>query len=47
VREVSAHIAAGLAKTAHRRGLASVQEPDDLLKHAQETMYDPHYGSYV
>ncbi len=47
VREVSAHIAAGLAKTAHRRGLAGVEEPADLLKHAQANMYDPSFPDYV
>jgi malate dehydrogenase (oxaloacetate-decarboxylating)(NADP+) len=43
VREVSAHIAAGLAKTAYQRRIASLPEPEDLLAHANETMYDPHY----
>ena len=43
VREVSAHIAAGLAKTAYRRGVASSKEPEDLLALANATMYDPHY----
>ncbi len=47
VREVSAHIAAGLAKTAHRRGVASGTEPEDLLAAANAAMYDPHYSSYV
>ena len=43
VREVSAHIAAGLAKTAYRRGIATSTEPEDLLALANATMYDPHY----
>jgi malate dehydrogenase (oxaloacetate-decarboxylating)(NADP+) len=43
VREVSAHIAAGLAKTAYQRGIASSLQPEDLLAHANATMYDPHY----
>ena len=43
VREVSAHIAAGLAKTAYQRRIASLPEPEDLLAHANKTMYDPHY----
>ena len=47
VREVSAHIAAGVAKTAHRRGIASSAEAADLLAHANANMYDPHYSSYV
>jgi malate dehydrogenase (oxaloacetate-decarboxylating)(NADP+) len=47
VREVSAHIAAGLAKTAHKRSIASAAEPADLLAHANASMYDPHYSSYV
>ena len=47
VREVSAHIAAGLAKTAYQRGLADAEQPADLLAHAYESMFDPHYKSYV
>ena len=47
VREVSAHIAAGLAKTAYQRGAAGVPQPADLLAHAYESMFDPHYSSYV
>jgi len=43
VREVSAHIAAGLAKTAHKHGMAKEKEPEDLLAQAHATMYDPHY----
>ncbi len=43
VREVSAHIAAGLAKTAHKNGMAQEQEPEDLLAQAHATMYDPRY----
>jgi malate dehydrogenase (oxaloacetate-decarboxylating)(NADP+) len=43
VREVSAHIAAGLGKTAHQRGIASSREPADLFAQANATMYDPHY----
>ena len=47
VREVSAHIAAGLAKTAHRRGIAGTPEPEDAHAHATASMYYPHYRSYV
>jgi malate dehydrogenase (oxaloacetate-decarboxylating)(NADP+) len=47
VREVSAHIAAGLSKIAFRRGIASAAEPEDLLAQANASMYDPHYSSYV
>jgi len=43
VREVSAHIAAGLAKTAHRHGMAKEKVPEDLLAQAHASMYDPHY----
>lgn len=43
VREVSAHIAAGLAKTAHKNGMAQEKEPEDLLAQAHATMYDPRY----
>jgi malate dehydrogenase (oxaloacetate-decarboxylating)(NADP+) len=47
VREVSAHIAAGLAKTAHKRGLAGVAEPADLLKDAEANMFSPNYPDYA
>ena len=47
VREVSAHIAAGVASAAYRSGIAAAAEPEDLLKHAQMSMYNPQYRSYV
>jgi malate dehydrogenase (oxaloacetate-decarboxylating)(NADP+) len=47
IREVSAHIAAGIAQTAYRRGLAEGASPSDLLAHVESQMYDPHYRSYV
>jgi malate dehydrogenase (oxaloacetate-decarboxylating)(NADP+) len=47
VREVSAHIAAGVAEVAYRDGLATLDRPDDLVEFMSEQMYDPSYVSYV
>jgi len=48
VREVSAHIAAKVAGVAYRSGVAATAtEQIDLLKQAQDAMYDPRYKSYV
>ncbi|HEY5218108.1 MAG TPA: NAD-dependent malic enzyme, partial [Pseudolabrys sp.] len=41
IREVSAHIAAAVARVAYDRGLASGKAPKDLLAHMQSQMYDP------
>ena len=43
IREVSAHIAAEVAKIAYRRGLAAGAAPADLLAHVESHMYDPRY----
>jgi malate dehydrogenase (oxaloacetate-decarboxylating)(NADP+) len=43
IREVSAHIAAGLAQTAYKRSVAAAKQPSDLLVHVKASMYDPHY----
>lgn len=43
IREVSAHIAAAVARVAYDRGLASGKAPKDLLAHMQSQMYDPRY----
>ncbi|MEQ1775824.1 MAG: NAD-dependent malic enzyme [Burkholderiales bacterium] len=43
IREVSAAIAATVADTAYRRGIAAKPKPADLLQHVQSQMYDPHY----
>src|SRR6476661_8795859 len=41
IREVSAHIAAEVARVAYRRGLATAKAPDDLLKFVKSQMYEP------
>jgi len=43
IREVSAHIAAAVARVAYDRGLASGKAPKDLLAYMQSQMYDPRY----
>ena len=43
IREVSAHIAAAVAKVAYDSGLAAGVPPNDLLGYVQSQMYDPRY----
>jgi malate dehydrogenase (oxaloacetate-decarboxylating)(NADP+) len=43
IREVSAQIAAAVARVAYERGLALGEAPRDLLAHVQKQMYDPRY----
>ncbi|MEP7085200.1 MAG: NAD-dependent malic enzyme [Betaproteobacteria bacterium] len=47
IREVSAHIAAAVAEVAHRRGLATVPRPADLLAAMKAQMYEPCYATYA
>jgi malate dehydrogenase (oxaloacetate-decarboxylating)(NADP+) len=47
IREVSALIAAEVAGIAWRRGLASGPEPDNLLEHVREQMFEPVYPHYA
>ena len=47
IREVSAHIAAAVADTAYKNGLAGKPKPLDVLADVQSQMYDPHYKSYI
>jgi len=47
IREVSAHIAAAVAKVAYRRGLATQAEPADMLAYVRSQMYEPRYRSYL
>ena len=47
IREVSAQIAAAVARVAHDQSLASGPMPADLLGHVTSQMYDPSYSSYV
>ena len=47
IREVSAQIAAAVARVAYDQSLASGPMPADLLDHVTSQMYDPSYSSYV
>ncbi|MGB7537114.1 MAG: NAD-dependent malic enzyme [Anaerolineales bacterium] len=47
IRDVSVAIAASVADTAYRQGLASQPRPADLNAHIRSHMYDPVYQSYV
>ena len=47
IREVSAHIAAEVARVAYQRGLATAKAPADLLKFVKSQMYEPRYSSYA
>jgi malate dehydrogenase (oxaloacetate-decarboxylating)(NADP+) len=47
IRDVSAHIAAEVAKVAYQRGLATGPTPNDMLAHIESHMYQPDYHSYV
>ncbi len=46
-RNVSAKIATAVARVAHESGLATNEEPPDILTAITAMMYDPHYWSYV
>jgi malate dehydrogenase (oxaloacetate-decarboxylating)(NADP+) len=43
IREVSAHIAAAVAGTAYKNGLAGKPEPGDVPADVRAQMFDPHY----
>jgi malate dehydrogenase (oxaloacetate-decarboxylating)(NADP+) len=43
IREVSAHIAAAVAKIAYKRGLAAGREPKNLLAFIKSHVYEPRY----
>ncbi len=47
IREVSAHIAAEVARVAWDRGLAAGAPPADLLGFVRAQMYEPRYGAYA
>jgi malate dehydrogenase (oxaloacetate-decarboxylating)(NADP+) len=47
IREVSAHIAAEVARVAYDRGLAAGAAPADMLGFVRAQMYEPRYGAYV
>lgn len=46
IREVSAHIAAAVARVAYRRGLSDESEPADLDGYIASQMYDPRYHNH-
>ncbi len=43
IREVSAHIAAAVAETAYKDGLADKPRPSDVMADVRAQMFDPHY----
>jgi len=43
IREVSANIAAAIADTAYKQGIAGKPKPQNVLDDVQSQMYDPHY----
>jgi malate dehydrogenase (oxaloacetate-decarboxylating)(NADP+) len=43
IREVSAHIAAAVARVAYTHGLAVGKRPKNLLAYVRSQMYDPRY----
>jgi len=47
VREVSAHIAAAVARVVFDAGLAGMERPADLLAHVRSQMYEPRYVDYT
>lgn len=47
IREISAHIAAEVALTAVRHGVARAALPDDLVDYIRERMYEPVYQDYA
>ena len=46
IREVSAHIAAAVARVVYRRGLSDETEPADLDGYIASQMYDPRYHNH-
>jgi malate dehydrogenase (oxaloacetate-decarboxylating)(NADP+) len=46
VREVSARIAAAVARVAYEEGLATLPQPEDLLGYVKSQMYEPRYPTY-
>jgi malate dehydrogenase (oxaloacetate-decarboxylating)(NADP+) len=46
IRDVSAQIAAAVARVAYRRGFSRTLEPADLLASIRARMYEPRYAAY-
>lgn len=47
IRDISAHIAAEVALTAEKQGLARASLPEDLVPYIRSKMYEPVYQTYV
>ncbi|MFH1016974.1 MAG: NAD-dependent malic enzyme [Pseudomonadota bacterium] len=47
IRDVSAHIAAAVVEVAHKRDLATLPRPKDVLAHVKAEQYQPVYKKYV
>ena len=47
IRDVSAHIAAAIARIAYTHRFAAEKAPDDVLAYIQSKMYEPRYVSYA
>jgi malate dehydrogenase (oxaloacetate-decarboxylating)(NADP+) len=47
IREISAHIAAEVAWTAQRQGLAQATLPQNLVGYIRSRMYEPEYQTYA
>jgi malate dehydrogenase (oxaloacetate-decarboxylating)(NADP+) len=47
IREISAHVAAAVAEVAFHDGLASAEQPADLLALARAAMWEPRYRNYL
>ncbi len=47
IRQISLHIAVAVAQLAFEKGLARIQQPDNLAAFIQSQMYEPHYTSHV
>ena len=45
IREVSAQIAAAVARVAHDNGLGAGPLPADMLGHVRSHMYEPNYSA--
>jgi malate dehydrogenase (oxaloacetate-decarboxylating)(NADP+) len=47
IRDVSAHIAAAIARIAYTHRFGAEKAPDDVLAYVQSKMYEPRYVSYA
>ena len=47
IREVSANIAAAVARVAFAEGCAGMPEPADLRRLVEQGLYEPHYATYA